>query len=875
MQTEKISFFKSIGGKILLLFTIIMVLAIGILTYLAVTQSSSALMESSYAQLKSVRDIKKNQIQSYFEERKEDMNVLENTVISLEDMAFNDLKAVHANKREYVENYFEQNDVSRSDITPDSRFARSMNSIFDIRTGLGDSGESYLMEEVNGRYYFRSDMETMGDGDFVFGYDATSIAPAYLENAFAGESGSDVFTDSSGTLVMTVYSPVTVDGYSFAMVTKMNLEEAIAHEIKGQTKDYFSSFIEQYSYYDLFLVHPKGEIFYSVAKEADYETNILSGEFSDSSLGEAVQEAIDSKEFSFGDFRPYEPSGGEPAAFIAYPIVSEGTVDLVIAMQMSLKRINAVMQERTGMGETGESYLVGPENLMRSDSYLDPENHSVSASFANPDRGSVNTEAARKALEGITDAKITTDYNRSRVLSAFTPLDVYDTTWALISEINEAEVSEPVNNLVMFIVISAVIIVIIAVIASLLFSRTISKPLNKAVKFADTIANGDLTDSMEIHTKDEIGQLANSLRNMQNQLTEVARGVKTASDNVASGSQEISSSSQQMSQGATEQASSAEQVSSSMEEMTSNIRQNTDNAVQTEKIAAQAAQDAEKGGQAVSKTVSAMREISEKISIIDDIARNTNLLALNAAIEAARAGEQGKGFAVVAAEVRKLAERSQKAAGEISDLSSDSVDVAEEAGQMLEKMVPDIKKTAELVQEISASSKEQDSGAEQINQAVMQLDQVIQQNASSSEEMASMAEELDSQADTLQDSVSFFKLGEEENKRLEHKAAQERSKHNVQVAHSEGQTQQTEKDQRTSGNQQQQQTTGIALRNQNQANTQQTQKAGTAGTNSQTQRQKQSSKAQTPLSDQGADQTKKQAETQSKNQKSDEDFEEF
>ncbi len=213
-----------------------------------------------------------------------------------------------------------------------------------------------------------------------------------------------------------------------------------------------------------------------------------------------------------------------------------------------------------------------------------------------------------------------------------------------------------------------------------------------------------------------------------------------------------------MSQGTTEQAASAEEASSSVEEMNATIRQNADNASQTEKIAVKSALDAEESGHAVNDAVTAMRNIAEKISIIEEIARQTNLLALNAAIEAARAGDHGKGFAVVAAEVRKLAERSQTAAEEIIKLSVSSMDIASRAGDMLAKLVPDIHKTAELVQEISASSKEQASGADQINSAIQQLNQVVQQNAGAAEEMSSTSEELSSQAEQLQTTVAFFKV---------------------------------------------------------------------------------------------------------------------
>jgi len=299
---------------------------------------------------------------------------------------------------------------------------------------------------------------------------------------------------------------------------------------------------------------------------------------------------------------------------------------------------------------------------------------------------------------------------------------------------------------------------VLGLLAAWLLTRAITGPINKGVLFAGRMAEGDFTRTLDIDQKDEMGTLASALNDMVLRLRTVVAEVGGATDNIAAGSEELSASAESLSQGATEQAASIEEVSSSMEQMASNISQNADNARQTEQLANKAATDARESGQAVAHTVEAMRSIAEKISIIEEIARQTNLLALNAAIEAARAGEHGKGFAVVAAEVRKLAERSGTAAGEISELSSTSVAVAERAGEMLGTLVPDIEKTASLVQEITAASNEQNAGAAQINAAIAQLDTVIQQNASASEEMASTSEELSSQGQQLQSTMAFFKV---------------------------------------------------------------------------------------------------------------------
>ncbi|QFY61259.1 HAMP domain-containing protein [Rhizobium grahamii] len=374
--------------------------------------------------------------------------------------------------------------------------------------------------------------------------------------------------------------------------------------------------------------------------------------------------------------------------------------------------------------------------------------------------------------------------------------DMTETISGNVQETDQATDVQYANS--RFILVSMTIVLIVFSLGCATWiSLNISRGLKRAVNLADAVAIGDLDQNIEHKSNDEIRDLVNAMSTMTGnlritagianqisngdltvspkplsdkdtlglaleQMVERLRGVVadalSAAENVSAGSQELSASSEQVSQGATEQAASAEEASAAMEEMASNIKQNADNAAQTEKIARQSAKDAEASGEAVSRAVDAMRTIAEKISIVQEIARQTDLLALNAAVEAARAGEHGKGFAVVASEVRKLAERSQSAAAEISAMSGDTVKAASDAGDMLGRLVPDIRKTAELVSEISAACREQDIGASQINEAIQQLDKVTQQNAGASEEMSATSEELASQAEELQTSIAFFKV---------------------------------------------------------------------------------------------------------------------
>ncbi|MGL1891813.1 MAG: methyl-accepting chemotaxis protein [Spirochaetaceae bacterium] len=535
-----------------------------------------------------------------------------------------------------------------------------------------------------------------------------------------------------------------------------------------------------YNYYDVLIVCVKhGHVMYSNAREADLGSNLSVGQYKDSSLGKLWKKAVTDKKTSIVDLESYEPSNGDPAMFIGSPVYDGEVMTALVVLQPNNNLINKIMTNSAGMGETGESYCVGVDNLMRTESRFSKQGESTIL------KRFIDTPASRvldievkdtitNQIENSSGVEVLSAYSHGRIDELFNA----DFDWAVIAEINKSEIIKPVNNLIRVIILIAVIIIIIAVFILIFVSKTITTPIILAVEVAEKISSGNLDVNIEskyLNRKDETGALSVSLQTMIKQLTEVVGSVITGSEQMATASNQLSNGNHDLTVRTEAQASSLQETSAAIEQMNSSIRSNADNTTTADQLSRDALVKTEDGSRTVHSMIDSMNEIStssntisEIIDVINNIAFQTNLLALNASIEAARAGEQGKGFAVVAVEVRKLAKRSDKAATEISEIIknsnkkvSEGLDMANGAGDMLNEINGAVKKVAVLITEISASSQEQLTSVDQIDNTLSTLDENTQKNASLVEEAGAATEELSTQAEELLNKMKFFKLSEE------------------------------------------------------------------------------------------------------------------
>ena len=519
-----------------------------------------------------------------------------------------------------------------------------------------------------------------------------------------------------------------------------------------------TNYMAKYGYDDVFIICAKhGHVMYTAAKEADLGTNLGHGPYQSSGLSKLWLSVVDTQKAVFQDFAPYAPSNNEPAAFVGAPVMDDnGNLKAVVALQLSLEAINNIMQQRDGMGQTGETYLIGSDKLMRSDSFLDAHGHSVKASFAGSvAENGVDTQASQEALAGKDGAKIITDYNGNPVLSAFTPIHLGDTTWALIAEIDEAEVKLPVKNLIRSIfMVTGIAIVCIAIFAMLIAGK-IAKPLIQGVEFAKTISSGDLTKQLDIHQKDEVGILANALNDMNGNLRTMFLNISTGVQTLSSTSIELSAVSNQMtanSEQTTEKASgvaaAAEEMSTNMdsvaaaseqtsvnvnmvaaaaEEMSTTIAEISANTGKTSAITKSAVEQSQNASKQINELGIAAQEIGKVTESITEISEQTNLLALNATIEAARAGEAGKGFAVVANEIKDLAKQTAAATAEIKGNISRIQNASNNSVTEITQISGVISEVSEMVSAVSVTVDEQSNATREIADNVAQASQGIQE----------------------------------------------------------------------------------------------------------------------------------------------------
>lgn len=678
--------------------------------------------------------------------------------------------------------------------------SNTLNLTMAERTGLGNSGEVYLVGED---HLMRSDSNADPDRSLEASLKRPQTGAANsaaIEDALAGNKGSGVVVNYLGKPVLSAWTPIRVGDFNWALMADIDVTEALS-PIDENWVAFYQKYAEIYGYKDLLLINPDGYIFYTSSNGEEARTNILNGDFSNTSLAKLVRSVISSKQPGIADFKPYAASNNEPAAFMAQPFVHDDKVEMVIVIRLPLSGINKIMGLREGMGESGQSYLVGPDMLMRSDSFKDPEARTVAASFKGTvaDNG-VDTLAVREALAGNSDTKIMQNYAGESVLSAYAPIKVGNTTWALLAEVDEKEAFATRESLTLLIFGVLAVSIGLIVVVGIILARQISRPVDSAAQLAEQVSSGDLTTEIAVDRSDEIGHLQESLKHMTEGLRVMVSDIGNSADQQASAAEELASITEQTRRHVTEQNQNTELVATAITQMSATVQEVSQNTAEAAEAAQLATEEVNRGNTEVNSAIEAIRTFAHEvehmatnmrsveqsaeniggiIDVINGIADQTNLLALNAAIEAARAGDQGRGFAVVADEVRSLAQSTQNSTKQIEQMIGQLQQGARESGaamarghEQMDSVVRQAETTGEALSrindaverinamniQIASASDEQAAVAEDITRNVNQINELAHQTGADAEQISFASDELARLASDLQSHTRKFKM---------------------------------------------------------------------------------------------------------------------